>query len=167
MSPGCITTPPKVEWYHVELQNSSTWMKGHHIGILKDQSKSNIGIHNHVHSNTKKGFMLQHICYIWKETCASQFFGSLVFSMWSLCPHQGHPSHLSAASVPAQCNRPQGSRKASKKNVPRGFAMWSVLKESITSNYHGNPQPSFLGVITHILYLGIKNFIFHGFRVQG
>ena len=26
---------------------------------------------------------------------------------------------------------------------------------------HGNPKPSFLGVITHIL--GVKTFIFHGF----
>ena len=32
-------------------------------------------------------------------------------------------------------------------------------------SYHGNPQPSFLGVITHIL--GVKTFIFHGFGVQG
>ena len=29
---------------------------------------------------------------------------------------------------------------------------------------HGNPRPSFLGVITHIL--GPKTFIFHGFGVQ-
>ena len=33
------------------------------------------------------------------------------------------------------------------------------------SYYHGNPQPSFLGVITHIL--GCKTFIFHGFGVPG
>ena len=31
--------------------------------------------------------------------------------------------------------------------------------------YHGNPKPSFLGCITHIL--GCKTFIFHGFGVQG
>ena len=31
--------------------------------------------------------------------------------------------------------------------------------------HHGNPQPSFLGVITH--NLGCKTFIFHGFGVQG
>ena len=38
--------------------------------------------------------------------------------------------------------------------------------------FHGNPKPSFLGVITHILiYIGglkhFKTFIFHGFGVQG
>ena len=32
-------------------------------------------------------------------------------------------------------------------------------------NHHGNPKPSFLGCITHIL--GCKTFIFHGFGVQG
>ena len=31
------------------------------------------------------------------------------------------------------------------------------------TKYHGNPKPSFLGVITHIL--GVKPFIFHGFGV--
>ena len=31
--------------------------------------------------------------------------------------------------------------------------------------HHGNPQPSFLGVITH--NLGCKTFIFHSFGVQG
>ena len=33
------------------------------------------------------------------------------------------------------------------------------------TNYHGNPKPSFLGVITHTL--GCKTFIFHGFGVEG
>ena len=36
---------------------------------------------------------------------------------------------------------------------------------SMTSN-HGNPKPSFLGVISPI-YWGLKTFIFHGFGVQG
>ena len=31
--------------------------------------------------------------------------------------------------------------------------------------YHGNPQPSFLGGVTHIL--GMNTIIFHGFGVQG
>ena len=35
-----------------------------------------------------------------------------------------------------------------------------------TTDYHGNPQPSFFAVITHILGGG-KTFIFHGFGVQG
>ena len=33
-------------------------------------------------------------------------------------------------------------------------------------NIHGNPQPSFLGVISP-MYWGLKTFIFHGFGVQG
>ena len=41
------------------------------------------------------------------------------------------------------------------------------LRRQIFQNtdYHGNPKPSFLGVITHIL--GCKTFIFYGFGVQG
>ena len=36
---------------------------------------------------------------------------------------------------------------------------------AMVSDCHGNPQPSFLGVITH--KLGCRTFIFHGFGVQG
>ena len=32
---------------------------------------------------------------------------------------------------------------------------------TVNCSYHGNPQPSFLGVITHIL--GLKTLIFPGF----
>ena len=38
------------------------------------------------------------------------------------------------------------------------------LRLASEGEYHGNPQPSFLGVITH--NLGCKTFIFHGFGVQ-
>ena len=37
----------------------------------------------------------------------------------------------------------------------------SMTLGSMLTFHHGNPQPSFLGVITHIL--GCKTFIFHGF----
>ena len=35
----------------------------------------------------------------------------------------------------------------------------------LNSTYHGKPQPSFLGIVTH--NLGCKTVIFHGFGVQG
>jgi len=37
--------------------------------------------------------------------------------------------------------------------------------KSKNRSFHGNPKPSFFGVITHILRC--KTFIFHGFWVQG
>jgi len=58
----------------------------------------------------------------------------------------------------------------------RAFCLWSIqitlgnkkclnfLRIIPVSNCHGNPKPSFLGVMTHIL--GCKTFIFHGFGVQ-
>ena len=42
--------------------------------------------------------------------------------------------------------------------------------ESLNKPFHGNPKPSFLGVITYNPYIGglkFKTFIFHGFGVQG
>ena len=51
------------------------------------------------------------------------------------------------------------------KSFDRKHPIKEIPKSSEIPNYHGNPQPSFLGVITHILRF--KTFIFHGFGVQG
>ena len=40
----------------------------------------------------------------------------------------------------------------------------SHYKQQVERMYHGNPKPSFLGVMTHIL--SKTTFIFHGFGVQ-
>ena len=51
------------------------------------------------------------------------------------------------------------------KSSPPNGASFCLELERLDRNYHGNPKPSFLGGITHIL--GCKTFIFHGFGVQG
>ena len=44
------------------------------------------------------------------------------------------------------------------------FCIALVSQQNKAGRYcHGNPQPSLLRVITHILYWGFKIFIFHGF----
>ena len=40
------------------------------------------------------------------------------------------------------------------------------LREQLLCSFHGNPQPSFLGVISYNPYIGgLKTFMFHGFGV--
>ena len=62
--------------------------------------------------------------------------------------------------------QPVGSGQFGTFGRKRGFRIRWEGGSRGRMGYHGNPQPSFLGVISPI-YWGCKTFIFHGFGVQG